>query len=123
MARGARGTKAVLITPRPSADTPLVRALRAASNVRLEVHDAAEKPDLGTLGGNFLVLDGVMPDLTNLPPRTPVLIVNPQTGGSLLNVTAVSNTIGRAHVSRTRARATRCFRTWTSRACSSAGCP
>jgi len=98
VARGARGTKAVLITSRPGADTPLVRALNAASNVRLEVHDAAEKPDLGTLGGNFLVLDGVMPDLTNLPPRTPVLIVNPQTGGSLLNVTAVSNTADAARL-------------------------
>lgn len=93
VARGARGTKAVLITPRPTAEAPLVRALRSASNLRLEVHDAAEKPDLSTLGASFLVLDGVVPDLTNLPPRTPVLIVNPQTGGLLLNVTGVSSTV------------------------------
>jgi Ca-activated chloride channel homolog len=93
VARGSLGSRAVLVTTQPGADTPLVRALNASPNIKLEVHDAAEKPDLATLGGNFLVLDGVVPDLSNLPPRTPVLIVNPQTGGPLLNVTGVSSVV------------------------------
>jgi Ca-activated chloride channel homolog len=93
VARGTQGTRAVLITTQPGADTPLVRALKASPNIKLEVHDAAEKPDLSTLGANFLVLDGVAPDLANLPARTPVLVVNPQAGGPLLNVTGVSTLV------------------------------
>ena len=93
VAHGGRGSRAVLVTTQPGADTPLVRALKASPNIKLEVHDAAEKPDLASLGGSFLVLDGVVPDLANLPARTPVLIVNPQAGGPLLNVTGVSSVI------------------------------
>ncbi|MDQ6604899.1 MAG: VWA domain-containing protein, partial [Chloroflexota bacterium] len=93
VARGGRGSRAVLVTTRPGADTPLVRALKASPNIKLEVHDAAEKPDLAALGGSFIVLDGVAPDLQNLPARTPVLVVNPQAGGPLLNVTGVSNLV------------------------------
>lgn len=93
VARGGRGSRAVLVTTQPGADTPLVRALKASPNIKLEVHDAAEKPDLAALGGSFLVLDGVAPDLGNLPARTPVLVVNPQAGGPLLTVTGVSSTV------------------------------
>lgn len=93
VARGARGSRVALITTQPGADTPLVRALKASPNIKLDVHDAAQKPNLATLGGSFLVLDGVAPDLTNLPARTPVLIVNPQPGGPLLNVTGVSSLV------------------------------
>jgi len=93
VARGGRGSRAVLVTTRPGADTPLVRALKSSPNIKLEVHDAAEKPDLAALGGSFIVLDGVAPDLQNLPARTPVLVVNPQAGGPLLNVTGVSSLV------------------------------
>jgi len=93
VARGGRGSRAVLVTTKPGADTPLVRALKASPNIKLEVHDAAEKPDLAALGGSFLVLDGVAPDLGNLPARTPVLVVNPQAGGPLLTVTGVSSVV------------------------------
>lgn len=93
VARGGRGSRAVLVTTKPGADTPLVRALKASPNIKLEVHDAAEKPDLAALGGSFLVLDGVAPDLGNLPARTPVLVVNPQAGGPLLTVTGVSSIV------------------------------
>ncbi len=93
VARGGRGSRAVLVTTQPGADTPLVRALKASPNIKLEVHNAAEKPDLATLGGSFLVLDGVAPDLGTLPVRTPVLVVNPQAGGPLLTVTGVSNVV------------------------------
>ena len=93
VARGARGTRAVLVTAQPGADSPLVRALRAAPNLRVEVLDANTRPDLGTVGASFLVLDGVIPDLTTLPPRTPVLFVNPQAGGTAINVTGVANTV------------------------------
>jgi hypothetical protein len=93
VAHGAGGSRAVLVTTQPGADTPLVRALKASPNIKLEVHDAAEKADLASLGGNFLVLDGVVPDLANLPARTPVLVVNPQAGGPLLNVTGVSSVV------------------------------
>jgi Ca-activated chloride channel family protein len=93
VARGGRGSRAVLVTTQPGANTPLVRALQSSPNIKLEVHDAAEKPDLAALGGSFLVLDGVAPDLANLPPRTPVLVVNPQAGGPLLNVTGVSSVV------------------------------
>ncbi len=93
VARGGRGSRAILVTTQPGADTPLVRALKASPNIKLEVHDAAEKPDLAALGGSFLVLDGVAPDLGNLPARTPVLVVNPQAGGPLLTVTGVSSTV------------------------------
>jgi Ca-activated chloride channel family protein len=93
VAHGAGATRAVLVTTQPGADTPLIRALKVSPNIKLEVHDAAEKPDLASLGGNFLVLDGVVPDLANLPARTPVLVVNPQAGGPLLNVTGVSSVV------------------------------
>ncbi|MHB8645036.1 MAG: vWA domain-containing protein [Thermomicrobiales bacterium] len=93
IARAGHGSRAVLITTQPGADTPLVRALKSSPNIKLEVHDAAEKPDLATLGGDLLVLDGVAPDLTNLPARTPVLVVNPQAGGPLLSVTGVSSLV------------------------------
>ncbi|GEM_PF-1865252 len=93
IARGGRGSRAVLVTTQPGADTPLVRALKVSPNIKLEVHDAAEKPDLASLGGSFLVLDGVAPNLANLPARTPVLVVNPQAGGPLLNVTGVSSLV------------------------------
>lgn len=93
IARGGRGSRAVLVSTRPGADTPLVRALKASPNIKLEIHDAAEKPDLAALGGSFLVLDGIAPDLSALPPRTPVLVVNPQAGGPLLNVTGVSGAV------------------------------
>ncbi len=93
VARGGRGSRAVLVTTKPGADTPLVRALKASPNIKLEVHDAAEKPDLAALGSSFLVLDGVAPDLGNLPARTPVLVVNPQAGGPLLTVTGVSSVV------------------------------
>ena len=98
VARGSRGSRAVLVTTRPGADTPLIRALNATPNIKLEVHDAAEKPDLASLGGSFLVFDGVAPDLAGLPARTPVLIVNPQAGGPLLNVTGVSSTVSPPHL-------------------------
>ncbi len=93
VARGARGTRAVLVTAQPGADSPLVRALRAAPNLRVEVLDANSRPDLGNVGASFLVLDGVIPDLTTLPPRTPVLFVNPQAGGTAISVTGVANTV------------------------------
>lgn len=93
VARGGRGSRAVLVTTQPNADTPLIRALKASPDIKLEIHDAAEKPDLAALGGSFLVLDGVAPDLGNLPPRTPVLIVNPQAGGPLLTVKGVSSSV------------------------------
>jgi Ca-activated chloride channel family protein len=93
VARGANSSRAVLITTQAGADTPLVRALRATPGLKLEVHDAAEKPDLASIGGSFLVLDGVAPNLSGLPPRTPVLIVNPQAGGPLLSVTGVANAV------------------------------
>ncbi|MGI8690986.1 MAG: vWA domain-containing protein [Thermomicrobiales bacterium] len=93
VARGSQGSRAVLVTTQPGADTPLVRALKASPNIKLEVHDAAEKPDLAALGASFVVLDGVAPDLGNLPARTPVLVVNPQAGGPLLTVTGVSSAV------------------------------
>jgi hypothetical protein len=93
VARGANSSRAILVTTQAGADTPLVRALRATPGLTLDVHDAAEKPDLASLGGSFIVLDGVAPDLSRLPPRTPVLIVNPQAGGPLLGVTGVANAV------------------------------
>jgi Ca-activated chloride channel family protein len=93
VARGTNSSRAVLVTTQSGADTPLARALRATPGLKLEVHNAAEKPDLASLGGSFLVLDGVAPDLSGLPPRTPVLIVNPQAGGPLLGVTGVANAV------------------------------
>ena len=90
VARGGRGSRAVLVTTQPNANSPLIRALTASPNIKLEIHDAAEKPDLASLGGSFLVLDGLAPNLGNLPARTPVLIVNPQAGGPLLSVTGVA---------------------------------
>lgn len=93
VARGGRGSRAVIVTTQPNANAPLIRALKASPNIKLEIHDAAEKPDLASLGGSFLVLDGITPNLGNLPARTPVLIVNPQTGGPLLSVTGVSSVV------------------------------
>lgn len=94
VARGGRGgTKVSLITTQPGADTPLTRAIKATPNLKLDVHDAAEKSNLATLGASLLILDGVAPDLAGLPPRTPVLVVNPQAGGPLLNVTGVANNV------------------------------
>ncbi len=93
VARGGRGARAVLVTTQSNANSPLVRALTASPNIKLEVRDASEKPDLASLGASFIVLDGVAPDLSNLPPRTPVLVVNPQAGGPLLNVRGVSSVV------------------------------
>lgn len=93
VARGGRGSRAVLVTTRPGADTPLARALRAIPGLKLEVRNAADRPDLASLGGSFVVLDGVVADVRALPARTPVLIVNPQAGGSLLSVTGIANAV------------------------------
>ncbi|MCA1668977.1 MAG: VWA domain-containing protein [Thermomicrobia bacterium] len=60
VARGGSGSRAVLITTQPGTDTPLIRALKSSPNIKLEIHDAAEKPDLATLGGSFLVLVGAL---------------------------------------------------------------
>lgn len=93
VARSGRGSRAVLVTTQPGADTPLARALRAIPGLKLEVRNAADRPDLASIGGSFVVLNGVVADVSALPARTPVLIVNPQAGGSLLSVTGIANAI------------------------------
>lgn len=93
VARGGRGARAVLVTTQPGVETPLARALRATPGLKVEVRNAADRPDLASLGGSFVVLDGVAPDVSALPSRTPVLIVNPQAGGPLLAVTGVANAV------------------------------